>query len=49
MLAGSLDGLLDYKRLEGIRGFLGHIAMTYLVITPYVKGAPSDLGFIPSW
>jgi hypothetical protein len=38
MLAKSPDGLLDYKRLEEIRGFLGHIAMTYLIITPYLKG-----------
>jgi hypothetical protein len=37
-LAKSLGGLLNYNRLEEIRGFLGHIAMTYLVITPYLKG-----------
>ncbi len=38
MLVDSRDGLLDYKRLEEIRGFLGHISMTYLVVTPYLKG-----------
>jgi hypothetical protein len=28
----------DYKRLEQIRGFLCHVAMTYLIVTPYLKG-----------
>jgi hypothetical protein len=30
--------LLNYKRLEQIPVFLGHISMTYLVVTPYLKG-----------
>jgi hypothetical protein len=38
MLKPSPDGLLNYKRLEQIRGFLGHILMTYFVVTPYLKG-----------
>ena len=38
MMACSADGLLDYKRLEQIRGFLCHISMTYLMVTPYLKG-----------
>jgi hypothetical protein len=39
MLAGSPDGSLGYKRLEEeSRGFVGHIFMTYLVITPYLRG-----------
>jgi hypothetical protein len=34
----SAGGLLNYKRLEQIRGFLGHISMTYTLVTPYLKG-----------
>jgi hypothetical protein len=38
MKSGSADGLLKYKILEQIRGFLCHLAMTYLLVTPYLKG-----------
>jgi hypothetical protein len=38
MLESLADGLLNYKRLEQIGGFLGHISMTYPVVTPYFKG-----------
>jgi hypothetical protein len=38
LAAASPSGLLDYKRLEEIRGFLGHISMTYTMVTPYLKG-----------
>jgi hypothetical protein len=38
MLEWSADGLVNYKQLEQIRGFLGYISMTYLVVTPYLKG-----------
>jgi hypothetical protein len=38
MMASSPDGLVSYKRLEEIRGFLGHISMTYSMVTPYLKG-----------
>jgi hypothetical protein len=34
----QMHGLLNYKRLKQIRGFLGHISMTYLVVTPSLKG-----------
>jgi hypothetical protein len=38
MLVSSPNNLLNYKRLEEIRGFLGHISMTYTLVTPYLKG-----------
>jgi hypothetical protein len=38
MLSSSPSNLLNYKRLEEIRGFLGHISMTYTMVTPYLKG-----------
>jgi hypothetical protein len=38
MLEELVDGLLDYKRLEQIRGFLCHISLTYVMVTPYLKG-----------
>jgi hypothetical protein len=38
MMTVSADSLLDYKRLEQIRGFLCHLSMTYLIVTPYLKG-----------
>jgi hypothetical protein len=38
MMTTSVNGLLDYKRLEQIRGFLCHLSMTYLIVTPYLKG-----------
>jgi hypothetical protein len=38
MIASSLDGLVSYKQLEEIRGFLGYMSMTYLMVTPYLKG-----------
>jgi hypothetical protein len=38
MMANTLDGLLDFKRLKQIRGFLCHISMTYRIVTPYLKG-----------
>jgi hypothetical protein len=38
MLATLPDGLMNYKRLEEIRGFLGQISMTYFMVTPYLKG-----------
>jgi hypothetical protein len=28
----------EYKRLEQIQGFFCHISMTYLIVTPYLKG-----------
>jgi hypothetical protein len=34
MLATFPDGLVSYKRLKEIRGFLGHIPMAYLMVTP---------------
>ena len=34
----SNNGLFDYKRLEIIRGFLCHLAMTFDIIFPYLKG-----------
>ena len=34
-----IDGImLNYKRLEQIRGFLCHLAMTHSVLFPYLKG-----------
>jgi hypothetical protein len=36
--ASSTDPLFRYKRLEEIRGFLCHLAMTFETITPYLKG-----------
>jgi hypothetical protein len=38
MITTSPNNLLNYKRLEEIRGFLGHISMTYTIVTPYLKG-----------
>jgi hypothetical protein len=38
MIGSSSDGLVDYKRLEEIRDFPGHISMTYSMVTPYLKG-----------
>jgi hypothetical protein len=39
LLSTSVHGMLNYKCLEEIRGFLGHISMTYtLLFTPYLKG-----------
>ena len=32
------DPEISYKRLEVIRGFLCHLAMTYPIISPYLKG-----------
>jgi hypothetical protein len=32
------DQAFSYKRLEQIRGFLCHMAMTYETITPFLKG-----------
>jgi hypothetical protein len=37
MLSSSQDDMLDYKRLEEIRVFLGHISMTYTLVAPYLK------------
>ena len=34
----SSEVLLEYKRLEKVRGFLCHLAMTYEVFFPYLKG-----------
>ena len=35
----SIDDIkLDYKRLEQVRGFLCHLALTYSLIFPYLKG-----------
>jgi hypothetical protein len=34
----SVSPLFNYKRLEQIRGFLCHVAMTYALVTPYLKG-----------
>jgi hypothetical protein len=38
MMDETVDGLLDFKRLKQIRGFLCHISMTYRIVTPYLKG-----------
>jgi hypothetical protein len=38
MLSSAQDGMLDYKRLEEIRGLLGPISMIYTLVTPYLKG-----------
>jgi hypothetical protein len=38
MMSDSVYGFLDYKRLEHIQGFLRHLSMTYLIVTPYLKG-----------
>jgi hypothetical protein len=38
MLEELGDGLLDYKRLEQIRGFLCHNSLTHAMVTPYLKG-----------
>jgi hypothetical protein len=38
MLETLLDQLVSSKGLEEIRGFLGHISMTYLMVIPYLKG-----------
>jgi hypothetical protein len=35
---GDKDHEFSYKRLEQIRGFLCHMAMTYKIITPSLKG-----------
>ena len=35
---GKGDLMLDYKRLEAIRGLLGHLVMTYDIIGTYLKG-----------
>jgi hypothetical protein len=44
-LAESLDGLLDYKRLDMFPGAYCHDLLSHHTI---FKGAPSDVGFIPS-
>jgi hypothetical protein len=38
MIATLPDRLVSYKQLKEIRGFLGHISMTYSMVTPYLKG-----------
>jgi hypothetical protein len=38
MMSDSADGLMNYKRLKQIRGFLCLLSMTYLIVTPYIKG-----------
>jgi hypothetical protein len=38
LAGGNEDHEFSYKRLEQIRGFLCHIAMTYETITPFLKG-----------
>jgi hypothetical protein len=35
---GEGDPMLDYKQLEEIQGFLGHLAMTYDIVGTYLKG-----------
>ena len=42
----SKDGKLDFKQLEKDRGFLVHIAMTFITINPYLKGMHQS---IDSW
>jgi hypothetical protein len=32
------EGIVDYKSLERVRGFLCHLSMTFEVITPFLKG-----------
>jgi hypothetical protein len=39
MMVTSPNGLLNYKRLEEIRGFLGNIAMAYTTWSPLISGA----------
>jgi hypothetical protein len=38
MLDNLGDGLVNYKWLKEIRGFLGYISMPYSLVTPYLKG-----------
>jgi hypothetical protein len=45
---GNKDHEFSYKRLEQIRGFLCHMAMTYETITPFLKGLHLTLAsFLP--
>ena len=37
-LSNSPDSKFSYKRLEQIRGFLGHLSMTFEAVTPFLKG-----------
>ena len=37
-MEANMNVLLEYKRLERSRGFLCHLAMTYEVFFPYLKG-----------
>jgi hypothetical protein len=32
------EGIVNYKSLERVRGFLCHLSMTFEVITPFLKG-----------
>ena len=34
----EVGGLIDYKKLESIRGFLLYLARTYTHMKPYMKG-----------
>jgi hypothetical protein len=34
----SQDGMLSYKAIERVHGFLCHLSMTFEVITPFLKG-----------
>jgi hypothetical protein len=38
LLLENVDGDMDYKDLERARGFLGHLSMTYEILTPFLKG-----------
>jgi hypothetical protein len=45
---GNVDHKFSYKRLEQIRGFLCHLAMTYETLTPFLKGLHLTLAsFLP--
>jgi hypothetical protein len=35
---GNNASLISYKQLEIVRGFLGHLSMTFEILTPYLKG-----------
>lgn len=37
-IGGDRTKLLSYKRLEQIRGFFCHLALTYSILFPYLKG-----------
>ena len=47
-LSQNVDTMLDYKWLEQIRGFFCHLAMTYEILFPFLKGFHLTLAsFLP--